>query len=99
VQDSEQQPSGRLRFLRRVQVAQLCLAAGRHAVAYPVLTSLWKEIERRGLEGWESGETLAQPLNLLLKCLDYRKGSDADRELIFSHLCRIDPKAAMFSDV
>ena len=95
VRDSELQPSGRARFHRRVQMAQLCLAADQAAVAYPVLRDLSSEIERRALETWESGEMLAQPLSLLLRCLHQRKGTEEEREAIFDRLCRLDPQAAL----
>jgi type VI secretion system protein ImpA len=95
VRDSELQPSGRMRFLRRVQMAQLCLAADQAAVAYPVLLDLSAEMERRGLETWEAAETLSQPLSLLLRCVDLRKGGSDDREAIFARLCRLDPQAAL----
>jgi type VI secretion system protein ImpA len=95
VRDSELQPSGRMRFHRRVQMAQLCLAADQAAVAYPVLRDLSSEMERRGLETWESAETLAQPLSLLLRCLEQRKGDAEEREAIFNRLCRLDPQAAL----
>lgn len=95
VRDSELQPSGRARFHRRVQMAQLCLAADQAAVAYPVLRDLSSEIERRALETWESGEALAQPLSLLLRCLQQRKGTEEEREAIFDRLCRLDPQAAL----
>ena len=95
VRDSEQQPSGRMRFQRRVQMAQLCLTANQHAVAYPVLRDLSSEIERRMLETWETAEMLSNPLSLYLKCLDQRNASEEDRELIFERLCRLDPQAAL----
>jgi type VI secretion system protein ImpA len=97
VRDSELQPSGRMRFQRRVQVAQLCLTANQDAIAYPVLMDISHEIERRGLETWESGAMLAHPLSLLLRCLDRRKNSADDREAIFARLCRLDPQAAITS--
>jgi type VI secretion system protein ImpA len=97
VRDSELQPSGRMRFQRRVQVAQLCLTANQDAIAYPVLMDISNEIERRGLETWESGTMLAHPLSLLLRCLDRRKNSADDREIIFARLCRLDPQAAITS--
>jgi type VI secretion system protein ImpA len=97
VRDSELQPSGRMRFQRRVQVAQLCLTANQDAIAYPVLMDISNEIERRGLESWESGAMLAHPLSLLLRCLDRRKNSAEDREAIFARLCRLDPQAAITS--
>jgi type VI secretion system protein ImpA len=95
VRDAELQPSGRKRFQRRVQVAQLCMAAKQDPIAYPVLMELSHEIERRGLESWESGEMLAHPLSLLLQCLEQRKGSPEDKEALFERLCRLDPQAAL----
>ncbi|HEY1743720.1 MAG TPA: type VI secretion system protein TssA [Granulicella sp.] len=97
MRDSAQQPSGRLRFLRRVQVAQLCLTAGQDVVAYPLLKNLADEISTRNLETWESGDMLAQPLSLLLKVLDEKQHTDIDRDKIFTVLCRIDPTAAFGS--
>jgi type VI secretion system protein ImpA len=95
VRDAAQQESGRLRFQRRTQVAQLCLAAGYESVAAPMLEQLAAEIEQRHLEGWESRDLLAPPLTLLLKCMQGR-GEGAERKQgIFDRLCRIDPMAAM----
>ncbi len=43
MRDAAQQSSGRARFQRRLQVAQLCVSAGQGKVAYPVLEELVKE--------------------------------------------------------
>jgi type VI secretion system protein ImpA len=95
VRDAAQQESGRLRFQRRTQVAQLCLAAGYESVAAPMLEQLAGEIEQRKLEGWESSDLLAPPLTLLLKCMQGRGEGEERRHEIFERLCRIDPTAAM----
>ncbi|WP_263385470.1 type VI secretion system protein TssA [Granulicella arctica] len=95
VRDAELQPTGRKRFQRRVQVAQLCMVAKQDPIAYPVLMEISQEIERRGLETWESGEMLAHPLSLLLQCLDQRKSTSEDKEALFERLCRLDPQAAL----
>lgn len=94
VRDAAQQPSGRARFQRRLQVAQLCVSAGQNKVAHPVLEELVKEIDQRRLEEWEASEMIAPPLALLLKCLDPSTNNGA-REELFAKLCRIDPTAAM----
>src|SRR5581483_4990699 len=60
--------SGRSRFLRRAQLAQICLAAGKAAIAAPVLKELAAEIEQRRLEDWEAADIVAQPLSLLYRC-------------------------------
>jgi len=94
VRDAAQQPSGRARFQRRLQVAQLCVSAGQNKVAHPVLEELVKEIDQRRLEEWESSDMIAPPMALLLKCLD-PSTSNGVREALFAKLCRIDPTAAM----
>jgi type VI secretion system protein ImpA len=94
MRDVAQQASGRARFQRRLQMAQLCVNAGQGKVAFPVLDELVKEIDQRQLEEWEATEMIAPPFALLLRCL----GKNADenlRETVFSRLCRIDPIAAM----
>jgi len=95
VRDAAQQPSGRARFQRRLQVAQLCAGAGQNKIAHPLLEELVKEIEQRNLEEWEASEMIAQPLALLLGCLDSSNDTNGVREALFSRLCRIDPIAAM----
>ena len=94
MRDAAQQPSGRARFQRRLQIAQMCASAGQDKVAYPVLEELVKEIDDRRLEEWEDGDMIAPPLTLLLRYLD-SSGSTGPREAVFARLCRIDPIAAM----
>jgi type VI secretion system protein ImpA len=95
MRDAAQQPSGRARFLRRLQVAQMCASAGQDKVAFPVLDELVKEIDERKLEDWEASDMIAPPLALLLRCLDAAGVSGETRDAVFARLCRIDPIAAM----
>ncbi|HEX8713578.1 MAG TPA: type VI secretion system protein TssA [Terracidiphilus sp.] len=95
MRDASQQPSGRARFQRRLQVAQMCASAGQDKVAFPVLEELVKEIDDRKLEDWEASEMIAPPLALLLRCLDAAGATGETRDAVFSRLCRIDPIAAM----
>jgi type VI secretion system protein ImpA len=94
MRDAAQQSSGRGRFQRRLQMAQLCVNAGQGKVAYPVLEELVKEIDQRQLEEWEGTDMIAPPFALLLRCLG-KNGDETLRETVFSRLCRIDPIAAM----
>ncbi len=93
LRDAAQQSNGRARFQRRLHIAQLCIDAGEKRVAHLVLEELVKEIDDRKLEEWEGGEIIAQPLALLLKCID--PDDTSRREELFSRLCRIDPLAAL----
>lgn len=93
LRDAARQPNGRARFQSRLHIAQLCVNAGEKRVAIRVLDELIKEIDERKLEEWEAGELIAQPLALLLKCLE--SDDDGRREELFSRLCRIDPIAAL----
>ena len=97
LRDSEGQPSGRMRFLRRVQMAQLCLAANQVAVAFPMLRDLAAEIEKRTLETWETAEMLSTPLSLYLQCLVQRDASASEQNEIFERLCKVDPQAALLA--
>ena len=94
MRDAAQQPSGRARFQRRLQIAQMCASAGQNKVAYPVLEELVKEIDDRRLEEWEASDMIAPPLALLLRYLD-EAGNQSMRDAVFARLCRIDPIAAM----
>ena len=93
LRDAAMQSNGRARFQRRLHIAQLCIDAGEKRVAYLVLEELIREIDDRKLEEWEGGEIIAQPLALLLKCLD--PDDTSRREELFARLCRIDPVAAL----
>ncbi len=93
--EASQERSGRGRFQRKIQLASICMAGGYEAVAYPILQDLFREIEARGLEEWESREMVAKPLLLLLKCMD-KLGKDADeRQKVYTRICRLDPLQAL----
>src|SRR4029077_12025399 len=47
-----QERSGRKRFERKAQLAQVCLTGGQESIAYPILKDLAQEIECRKLADW-----------------------------------------------
>jgi type VI secretion system protein ImpA len=96
-EDAARQASGRARFRRRTQAARLCVVAGYESVALPMLEQLAHEIDERKLEGWESGELLAAPLLLLLRCMQGKDGGETASRELFARLCCIDPSAAIDS--
>jgi type VI secretion system protein ImpA len=89
-----QERSGRARFQRKAQLAQLCVSSGHEGIALPILQELAGEIERRRLEDWEAADLIAHPLALLYRSI----GSDAppeERQKLYSWICRLDPLQAL----
>ncbi|MEP7363433.1 MAG: type VI secretion system protein TssA [Acidobacteriota bacterium] len=93
--EASQETSGRGRFLRKVQLAEICMATGHERVAFPILEDLAGEIEQRSLDGWESSDTITQPLALLYRCLDKMDGDDDRKAALYSRICRLDPVRGM----
>jgi type VI secretion system protein ImpA len=87
--------SARGRFIRRTQVAQICLESGQDVIAMPILEELAAEIDRRNLEEWEFGEVLARPLALLYKCMVKQDGDLEERKKLYARVCRLNPFEAL----
>jgi len=87
--------SGRPRFQRKIQLAQVCMASGHEAIAYPILEEIGREIEQRNLEEWEAPDTLAHPLVLLLRCMNKLGSSAEEKQRIYARICRLDPIQAL----
>ena len=87
--------SGRLRFQRKVQLAQVCMASGHEAIAHPILEELGKEIDKRNLEDWEAPDMLAHAMVLLLRCMNKLDGSPEEKQRIYARICRLDPLQAL----
>jgi type VI secretion system protein ImpA len=87
--------SGRARFHRKVQLAQLCLSIGREAIALPILNDLAQEIEQRKLDEWEAPDAVAHPLSLLFHCLTKLDGDNDEKRRLYNRICRLDPVQAL----
>jgi type VI secretion system protein ImpA len=87
--------SGRGRFHRKVQMAELCLSIGRDAIAFPLLNDLAAEIELRKLEEWEPPDAVAHPLSLLFRCLNKMEAGTEEKQRLYDRICRLDPAQAM----
>jgi type VI secretion system protein ImpA len=87
--------SGRGRFQRRLQLAQLCIAIGYEHIACPILEQITAEIDSRGLEGWETPAMVARPFSLLYQCLVKLKADPEVRQKIYDRICRLDPLQAL----
>jgi type VI secretion system protein ImpA len=87
--------SGRGRFQRRLQLAQLCVSVGYENIALPILEQLTSEIDERGLEGWETPAVVAQPFSLLYRCLVKSNANPETTQKIYDRICRLDPLQAL----
>jgi type VI secretion system protein ImpA len=87
--------SGRARFQRKIQLAQICMSSGHEAIAYPILNEMADEIEQRKLEEWETSEVLAHPLALLYRCMNQLDGDPEAKRKLYARICRLDPVQAL----
>ena len=93
--EASRESSGRERFRRQLQMAQICLATQHFTLAYPILQGLAQEIERRNLLDWEDPAFLAQVLAMLVQCIDRTTRDQQERARAYSLLCRLGPVAAL----
>ena len=89
----ERSPRGR--FVRQTQIAYVMVEAGLDTVARPILEKLVSTIDERGLEDWESGPLVAQPMSLLCRVLDRLADGSGDRDGLYLRICRLDPLQAI----
>lgn len=89
----EQSPRGR--FIRQTQIAYVMVESGLFAVAQPILQKLVETIDERGLDQWESGALVAQPMALLCKVYDHTGTGESERQELYLRVCRLDPMQAM----
>ena len=89
------QPSGRARFQRKLQLAQICMMTGHEALAQSVLEDLAAVIDRHKLEDWEASGVVAHPLSLLYRCVSKLDGDAATRQKLYSRISRLDPVLAL----
>jgi type VI secretion system protein ImpA len=90
-----QEKSERARFLRRSDAARIMVDAGLEAVAMPILMEILEKIDKHGLEDWEAGDTIAQPLGLLYRCMEKLDHDPSVRQNLYLRVCRLDPLQAM----
>lgn len=95
VQELSHEASGRARFQRQLQIAQLCMAKGHEEVALPILEQLDAQIGKHGLEEWEAPELIVHALMLLHACLGKVERPDGERQRVYERLCRLSPLQAL----
>jgi len=92
---ADQERSDRSRFLRRSEAARIMVEAGLESVAMPILRDMLQKIEQHQLEDWEAGETIAQPLGLLYRCVEKLEAGSPEKGELYLRVCRLDPMQAI----
>jgi type VI secretion system protein ImpA len=90
-----QSNSGRSRFVNKMELAQLLMAIGKDAVAYPILKELAQELSDRKLEEWEASSLVARPLALLYKCMAKLQVDTGQMEDLHMRICKLDVAQAL----
>jgi type VI secretion system protein ImpA len=95
IREAAQEKSPRARFIRRTQAAEIMVGAGLEPVALPILRELVAQVDDHKLEDWEDGQTIAQPMSLLYRCLARVDGSSSDKQDLYVRISRLDPVQAI----
>jgi type VI secretion system protein ImpA len=89
------QRSGRRRFRRTMQMIELAIAAGKDAIAQPLIEDVTAIIENHKLDAWEEPELVASDLLMLMRNSKKIQGSSSDKQKLFERICRLDPVQAL----
>jgi type VI secretion system protein ImpA len=95
IREAAHQNSGRGRFQRRLQLAQVCLSTGAETIAFPILQELASTISKHQLEDWESPDMVAHAFALLYRCMSNASATDEEKKTLYSKICRLDPLQAL----
>lgn len=93
--------TGREKFRRKLQMAELCLMAGTPRVAQPLLEELARQIDEFRLEQWEEEELSARVWGALYRCLrstGAENGAGERLREVYDRLCRLDINQALAYD-
>lgn len=91
----DRQRCGRGRFERRLQLVQLCIAAGKPGIAQPVLEDVAAAVETHKLEDWEDRSMIAGVLATIMTTSSKVKEDSGERQKLFERICRLDPVQAL----
>ncbi len=89
------QRSGRGRFERSLQLVELCVAAGKDAIAQPLLDDLAEAIDSHKLDDWEDGEMVAAALATVMRVSKKVQDDEGEKRKLFERICRLDPVRAL----
>jgi type VI secretion system protein ImpA len=91
----ERAPNGRVRFLRKMQLARVCMAAGKDAIAQILLDDVAAAIDTHKLDDWEDREMIAGALVFLVQSSKKIQADAKAKQALFERICRLDPVQAL----
>src|ERR1035437_3312391 len=94
-QEVGRQLTGRGQFVRKLQLVEIFIAAGKTAVAQPIIDDLAASIENNHLETWEAPKTIAKALVLIIRNSEKVQADDAEKQKLFQKVVRLDPVQAI----
>jgi type VI secretion system protein ImpA len=94
-QEVGRQLTGRGQFFRKLQLVEICIAAGKNAVAQPIIDDLVAIVENNHLETWEDPKIVAKALVFIIKNSERVQADDSERQRLFQKVVRLDPVQAI----
>ena len=91
----DRQLTGRGQFFRKLQLAEICVAAGKPEIAQPIIEDLAASIENNHLEAWENPKTIAKALVMIMKNSQRVQNDEAEKQRLFQKVVRLDPVQAI----
>jgi len=91
----ERQLSGRGQFFRKLQLVEICIAAGQAQIAQPILDDLVTIFDNNHVEHWEDRAVVAKALVTIIKNSQRVQGDESEKFRLFQTVVRLDPVQAI----
>ena len=91
----ERQLSGRGQFFRKLQLVEICIAAGQSQIAQPILDDLLAVMDNNHVEEWEDRGMVAKALVFIVKNSQRVQGDESEKYRLFQKVVRLDPVQAI----
>jgi type VI secretion system protein ImpA len=78
-----------------MQLAQVCIAAGKDPIAQLLMDDLAAAVDNHKLDDWEDRETIARALVFLLQSSKKIQADAKAKQAMFERICRLDPVQAL----
>jgi type VI secretion system protein ImpA len=92
------EPNGRVRFQRKLLLADICMQTNRVKLAKSILEELGEVVEKHNLAAWETSELIGAVWARLVRCYRDKNAGTANSEKateFFLKLSRLDPWQAL----